>query len=70
MSRYDYELSGRLAAGVAVPAQPPPFYALLMAAMRRADSVNAMMLRNAFPDVWTELQARYDAPGGKLASDQ
>ena len=43
-----------------------PFYALIMAAMRKADSDNERLLRDAFPRVWDELQARYDAPGGVL----
>jgi hypothetical protein len=37
--------------------------------MMRADSINVMRLRAAWPDVWDELQARYDAPGAVLDSD-
>lgn len=55
----------------------PPFYALVMAAMRKADSRNIALLREAFPETWAELDARYNAPGGRLpheyvtgASDQ
>lgn len=48
----------------------PPFYALLFALMRAADSGNAAKLRALFPDEWEELQARYDAPGGLLPTDQ
>ena len=40
-----------------------------MAAMRKADSTNAAILRAAFPDVWADLQARYEAPGGVLDTD-
>jgi len=40
-----------------------PFYALIMAAMRQADTDNAFRLRCVFPEVWDELQERYDAPG-------
>lgn len=47
----------------------PSFYALLMAAMRRADTLNVAMLRSCWPAVWDELQARYDAPGGYIPSD-
>ncbi len=47
----------------------PPYYALLMAAMWGADSYNAATLRDAWPDVWDELQARYDAPGGLLEGE-
>lgn len=52
-----------------VSATNPPFYALIMAAMGTADSHNAVLLRQAFPGVWKELQARYNAPGGRLPSD-
>jgi hypothetical protein len=44
----------------------PPFYALIMAAMRQADTPNAEKLRAVFPEVWGELDARYNAPGGRL----
>ena len=63
MSLFDYKLSQ------ALYDHDLPFYALLMAAMRRADPVNLQRLRSAFPDVWTELQARYNAPGGLLHPD-
>lgn len=53
----------------AIGGPDPDFYALLMAAMRRADTPNAARLRGAFPEIWDELQARYNAPGGVLASD-
>ena len=43
-----------------------PFYALIMAAMREADSDNLRRLRAAWPQVWDELHARYNAPGGYL----
>jgi len=45
------------------------FYALVIAAMMRADTVNAAKLRAAFPELWGETQARYDAPGGLLPSE-
>jgi hypothetical protein len=47
----------------------PPFYALIMAAMTKADTDNLIKLQNAFPDVWVELQARYNAVRGILPSD-
>lgn len=62
MSLYDYEASLGLG--------HPPFYALIMAAMRKADSVNAGRLQRAFPEIWNELQARYDAPGGCLEGER
>lgn len=40
-----------------------------MAAMRQADTTNAWKLRTEFPEVWSELQARYNAPGGLLADE-
>jgi hypothetical protein len=62
MSLYDYEASRRLPTDT-------PFYALIMAAMRRADTANLALLREAWPDVWAELDARYNAPGGVLPGD-
>jgi len=47
-----------------------PFYALIMGAMRSADSENVAKLRAAWPDVWEELQARYHAPRGLLPGEQ
>lgn len=63
VSHYDYESSKVIAASAF------PFYALIMAAMRQADSNNVVKLREAFPDVWDEFYARYKAPGGLLADD-
>lgn len=62
--RYEYEASKRIAL------QDPPFYALLMAAMRLADTENLRRLRLGFEDVWQELHARYNAPGGVLPGEQ
>lgn len=63
MTHYDYIASRDIAAA------RYPFHGLIMAAMRQADTVNATALRVAFPDVWDELQARYDAPGGFLPDE-
>jgi len=60
MSIYDYDASK------AIAKDDWPFYALIMAAMRKADTNNAEVLRRAFPHVWEELQARYRAPHGGL----
>lgn len=60
MSLYDYKASQQLGM------EDPPFYALIMAAMRKADDRNLLALQMAFPDVWTELRDRYNAPGGAL----
>lgn len=46
-----------------------PFYGLIMAAMRRADSFNLRKLQDAFPDVWFELETRYNAPRALLPGE-
>jgi hypothetical protein len=63
VSLYDYEQSRQLAS------QDEPFYALIMAAMRRADTHNQRLLQAGWPGVWQEMQERYNAPGGRLESD-
>lgn len=63
MSYYDYAVSQELAK------MDPPFYALVMAAMRKADSDNIVRLRNLFPETYAELFARYHAPGGYLPGE-
>ena len=64
MSKYDYDMSK------VIGAQDPTFYSLIMAAMRKADTANATLLRTVFPGAWDELQARYNAPGGLLAGER
>lgn len=64
MSFYDYEASKR------ATKEGYPFYALIMAAMRDADSENQAKLKDAWPDVWAELDARYNAPGGLIPGDK
>lgn len=44
--------------------QDQPFYALLMACMRKADDENTQRLIHAWPEVWIELYRRYNDPGG------
>lgn len=63
MTLHDYKLSREL------HAQEWPFYALLMAAIRQADTANMARFQLAFPEVVVELQARHDAPGGRLSHD-
>lgn len=63
MSRHDYEVSKQIVA------EDPPFPALVMAAYRRADSFNALLLKAGFPEIIEELQSRYHAPGGVLPDD-
>ena len=47
-----------------IAAQDYPFYSLIMAAMRQADTDNLYALERAFPEVWRELKYRYNSPGG------
>jgi hypothetical protein len=63
MSLYDYRAAREISK------TDPPFYALIMAAMQKADTWNAALLRSAFPQVWAEVDARYNARGGILPSD-
>lgn len=60
MSHHDYKV------GIEIAAKDYPFYALIQAAMRQADSDNIIKLGRAWPWVWDELQARYNSPGGHL----
>ena len=64
MSLYNYEV------GLRISAQGYPFYALVQAAMREADTDNLEKLKAAFPDQWNDLQARYNAPGGVLQEEK
>jgi len=63
LNHYDYEVSRNISA------ESPPFYALIAAAMRQADSINTEKLRAAFPGVYADLVARHNAPGGKLEGE-
>jgi hypothetical protein len=62
MSLFDYKRSKEIG--------HYPFYALLMAAFREADSYNFEKLCEAFPEVHVEMQMRYDAPGGLLVGER
>lgn len=46
-----------------------PFFALVQAAMRRASTSNLEKLQTVFPEVWSDLQRRYEAPGGLLPEE-
>ncbi len=59
----DYHIAMRLAAA------DIPFSALISAAMRKADSINASKLAESFPIIQKDLQQRYNARGGLLDSD-
>lgn len=63
MSYHEYKTSQEIAK------RDYPFYALIMAAMRQADSYNVEQLKAAFPVQWCELSKRYDVPGGILEGE-
>jgi hypothetical protein len=48
----------------------PPFYALIMAAMSKADDDNLCRLREQWPQVWEELNTRYWSPGGLVPGEE
>ena len=64
MSYYDYKMSQQIAI------EDYPFYAIVMAAMRAADTGNLEALMLAFPETYDELEARYNAPGGHLQGER
>jgi hypothetical protein len=68
MSYHEYKLSKDILLGHCEV--DPPFYALIMAAMRKADDRNLRELKKSFPGCWKELQARYTAPGGWLSAKE
>lgn len=63
MSLYDY------LRGIEIYKEDNPFYALIMAAMLKADSRNIFKLRQMFPETWQELSDRYKRPGGRLEGE-
>lgn len=60
MSLYDYQCS------LTLSKEDPPFSALIMSAIRKADSENADKLEAAWPEVWREFAERYNTPGGVI----
>ena len=64
IQRADYEMSNQIVV------QDFPFYALIMAAMRQADTDNLAKLQRAWPDVYRELFGRHNAPGGLLPGEE
>lgn len=63
MSLFDYEV------GKKVAQQDYPFYALIMAAYRKADTENQIKLEAMWPDVIAELKMRYNNPRGMTNSE-
>lgn len=45
------------------------FSALIMAAMKKADYLNTVLLRSIYPRIWAELVQRYNAPGGYIGDE-
>ena len=64
MSYYDYQASQKISM------EDYPFYSLIMAAIRQADSENLEKLKGAFPSVYEEFLQRYNAPLGLLENEK
>jgi len=64
MSHHDYTVSRQ------IEAENYPFYALIMAAMRKADSENAGKFQRAWPEVSAELNYRYWSTGGLMPGEE
>lgn len=64
MSLYNYKKSQEIAR------EDPLFAALIMSAMRKADSRSIIKLGVAFPRIFSEFQARNRAPLGMLDGDK
>jgi hypothetical protein len=63
VSLYDYNVSRQISRS------DPPFAALIMAALRKANTDDAAWLWRSFPDICQEMQDRCNAPGGRLPGD-
>lgn len=63
MSLHSYHVSR------AIEERDPPFYALIMAAIRKADTDNLAKLTLVFPEVIEEFRARYNAGFGVIPED-
>ena len=64
MSLHDYPRS------LALNSLDEPFYSLIMAAMRQADTDNLALLKVAWPSVHHELMLRREVPLGVLRDDE
>jgi len=64
MSHYDYLKSREIAAN------NYPFYAIIMGAIRQADTDNLNKLESIFPEIVAEFKERYNAPGGWLCESE
>jgi hypothetical protein len=64
VSHHEYQTSSY------IEMQDYSFRALIMAAMREAPSIEDLdALRDTYPEIWIELDARYKAPGGYLPGE-
>lgn len=63
MSLHEYEVSK------VVSTCDYPFYSLLFALIRQADTNNLEKIKQAWPDKYKEFVDRYHAPGGKLGNE-
>ena len=66
MSLYDYKVGQR----VVTEYGDDEFYGLVQALMRLADTDNLQRLKIDWPDVWDDLQRRYNAPDGILPGEE
>jgi hypothetical protein len=56
--------------GLDLGKRDPSFYALIQAAMRKADTENLEMLKGCWPKTYEELLKRYNAPGDILPEER
>ena len=63
MSYHDYRV------GQEIVVDDPSFAAIIQAAMRKAGGDNLDILKAGWPNIWRDLQARYEAPGGLLPGE-
>ncbi len=63
MSIHDYRIS------LEISKSDPTFASLIMAAMRKADSINMILLQKSFPEIFSEFNKRYWSPNGRLDSE-
>lgn len=64
MSLHEYLMSQRL------EREDYPFYSLVMAMLRKADTGNVAKIKAAWPGVYDEMMRRYHAPGGALTPEE
>ena len=66
MSLHDYQVGQHIES----QHSDDDFYGLIQACMRLADDDNLAQLKAAWPETWSDLQARYFAPGGILPGEE